>query len=217
MSESHRLVVALTRMKRLLEKYSVTSWSRKINELLETPPEILRRKTDEELFSGSPMGNMSGLAIMKMNGHKVVREKEANFEFNALSEVLYEEVKNSVHGEAARRSIKHFRKYPTTHEEWEDELLSENLESIFDVLVWITYYHDDWQWVQDWCLQFLDHRNPDVQALAVNCLADLAQLHKTLDTNKVVPRLQQLMNDPEVQNSAEEAMRDINSVLRIFS
>src|ERR1044072_4880289 len=84
MSESHRLVVALTRMKRLLEKYSVASWSRKIKELLETPPEILRRKTDEELFSGSPMGNMSGLAIMKMNGHKVVREKEANFEFNAL-------------------------------------------------------------------------------------------------------------------------------------
>jgi hypothetical protein len=204
-------------MKRLLEKYSVNSWLPTIKQLLEMPPEKLRSETAEELFSGSPMGNMTGLSIMKMNGHKVLREEEANFELDAVRAVLYEEAKFPTHGETAKRSIKHFRRYPTTHEEWEDELLSENLEGIFDVLLWITYFHDDWQWVQDWCLQFLDHPNPDVRALAVNCLADLAQLHKTLDTNKVVPRLQQLMNDPEVQNSAEEAMRDINSVLRIFS
>lgn len=215
-----RLIILLTRMKRFLERHADTYWLPTIASLLDQsglPPEALKTKVSETLFSGSPMGNFSGLAIAKIGGHTVQRERETNFELFALREALFEEVKHSVHGEEAKRGIKHFRNYPTRHEQWEEQLLSDDLESIFDMLIWITYYHSDWRWVQGWCLHFLDHSNPDVRGLAATCLADLARLHKSLDTGKVIPRLQQLLNDPEVRERAEEALKDINSVLSIFS
>jgi hypothetical protein len=215
-----RLKIILSRLRRFLEKHEVRSYADVFADLLDQrdmPMEARKTKVSETLFSGSPMGNFIGLAITKRNGHKVEREREANFELSALSEALFEEVKHSVHGEDAKRAIKHFKIYPTTHEEWEEELLSDDLESIFDVLSWITYYHSDWRWVQDWCLKFLDHSNLDVRGLATTCLADLALLHKALDTGKVVPRLQQLLDDPEVQDRAEAALKDINLVLEVFS
>jgi hypothetical protein len=177
------------------------------------------------------MGNFGDLAIMKINGHKVDRELETNFELSALRETLFEEVTYSVHGEKAKRPIKHFGTYPTTHAEWEVKLTSNTpeimfgkftrdpLETIFDVLVWITYYHSDWRWVQDWCLYFTEHSNPYLRGLAATCLADLVRLHMGLDTRKVIPSLQQLLNDSdvEVRELAEEALRDINTELKIFS
>jgi len=217
-----RLITSLTRMASFLGRHNVISWRRTILDLLDVrnmPREALKKKVSESLFSGSPMGNIIGLAITKTNGHLVERQRETNFELSSLLDALFEEVKHSVHGEEAKRTIKHFMLYPTTHEEWEEQLLSGDLESIFDVLIWITYYHSDWRWVQDWCLNFLDHSNPDVRGLAVSCLADLVRLHKALDTGKVIPRLQQLLNDPEVEvrERAEEALRDINTELKVFS
>jgi len=215
-----RLIILLTRMRNFLQKHKDTYWLPTIADLLNQigqSPDALKAKARETLFSGSPMGNFSGFAISKRNGHRVEREREANYELFALREVLFEEVKHSIHGEEANRSIKRFAKYPTTHEEWEEQLLSDDIETIFDVLIWITYYHSDWRWVQDWCLKFLEHPNPEVRGLAASCVADLARLHTALDTEKVIPRLQQLLNDPEVQERAEDALRDINTELMVFS
>ena len=99
------------------------------------------------------------------------------------------------------------------------KLTSGNLEAIFDILIQITYHHADWVWVQDWCLYFTQHSNPDVRALAIRCLADLARLHKALDAGKVLTRLGELMNDPEaeVREQAEESLRDITTILNVVS
>jgi hypothetical protein len=216
--DSERFIITLSRVKRLLEKYQV-GYARVVTDLmtkLEDRPDLLK----EELlgiFSG--MCGLTDIYICKDNGHQVEREQETNFELRSLLSALYEEVKYSVHGEAANRQITHFWTYPTTREEWEEKLLAEDLRIVFDVLVWITYYHSDWRWVQDWCLHFTDHPNPYLRGLAATCLADLAGLHKSLDTGKVIPRLQQLLNDSdvEVRERAEEALREINAELKIFS
>jgi HEAT repeats len=217
---SERLIIMLRRLRKFLRIHEVGSYVAKIDNLLESdkmPLESLRHKVFESLFSGSPMGNITGLAIMKMNGHRVEQETETNYELSALLDCVFEEVKYSVHAEEADRTIKHFLVYPKKHEEWEDELLSDDLESIFDVLNWITYYHSDWKWVQDWCLRFLEHPNPEIRANAVTCLADLAHLHLQLDAKKVIPQLQQLLDDPDVKNRSEDALREINAALGIFS
>jgi len=229
-----RLFIMLTRIRRLLSKHEDTYWLPTMKDLTDQAGislEAFRTKVSEALFSGGPMGNFSDLTIMKVNGHKVENERETNFELAALRAVLFEEVKYDVHGEEAKRPIKHFGTYPITHAEWEVKLTSDipeiifgaftrdPLEVIFDVLVWITFYHSDWRWEQDWCLHFTEHSNSYVRGLAATCLADLARLHRALDTGKVIPRLQQLLNDPdvEVRERAEETLRDINSVLGVFS
>jgi hypothetical protein len=59
----------------------------------------------------------------------------------------------------------------------------------------------------------------DVRAVAIRCLADLARLHKALDSGEVLPRLGELMNDPEaeVREQAEEPLRDITAILDVVS
>jgi len=213
-----RLVILLSRLRRFLEKHEDPYWLSTIVELLDqlaAHTDVLRAKI-RDLYGHGGMGSWSDFAITKRNGHRVERENEANFELQALFEALYREAKPP---ENPKGPIKHFIKYPSTNAEWEVELTSGNLESIFDVLIWITYHHPDWRWVQEWCLYFTHHSNQDVRALAARCLADLARLHKSLDAGKVLTRLGELMSDPEVEvrEQAEEALRDINSVLSVVS
>jgi non-SMC mitotic condensation complex subunit 1 len=220
-NKTSRIEVILNRLILLLQHHHVKSYLPELLGLITQfrgNPDTLKSRVNE-LFGHGGMGSLSDLAILKINGHKVEREQEVNYELSALLEALFEEVRYPIHAEEAKRAIKHFRKYPNTKDEWEEELLSGDLQSIFDVLIWITYYHSDVQWVQHWCLTFLDDSNPQARALAASCLADLTHLHQKLDTKNVIPRLQQLIEDPdaEVSNRAERALKEINSELNIFS
>lgn len=216
--KTERLVTILSRLRCFLEKHQESGWLSMIEELLDkfaAQPEVLRSKT-RELFGHGGMGGLTDLAITKRNGHRVDREREANFELHSILDALCVHVYSEVIGTGP---IKHFVTYPTKNVEWEVKLTSGDLETIFDVLLWITYYHPDWRWVQEWCLYFTHHSNQDVRTLAVRCLTDLARLHKCLDAGIVLTRLGELMNDPEpdVREAAEEALRDINSVLNVTS
>ena len=174
--DNDRIAIILIRLRRFLEKHEVRYWLSAIKELLDqfaAQPEILRGKVREILGHG--MSGLIDLAISKMNGHRVEREREANFELFSLFEVLITDVKHAA--DFDKGAIKHFMTYPSTNAEWEVELTSGDLETVFDVLLWITYYHSDWRWVQEWCLYFTYHSNQDVRGLAARCLADIARLH----------------------------------------
>jgi hypothetical protein len=98
---------------------------------------------------------------------------------------------------------------PISYEEAKEILKSDDSTRINDALVRLTYHNSDWQWVQDQCLQLVNHSDPVVKGLAVSCLGHLARIHKTIDTAKVLPILNSLLNDPEVGGRAEDAIDDI--------
>jgi hypothetical protein len=214
-----RIVAILTQLRRLLVKHHIDYFVVDIERLLKEshlPYQIFQDKVAAEFFRYGGMGSPTDLYISKDNGNRVDREEEANYEVQALFDVLYREVKPA---EDPDGPIKHFWTYPSTHAEWEVKLTSGNLEAIFDILIQITYHHADWVWVQDWCLYFTQHSNLDVRALAIRCLADLARLHKALDSGRVLTRLGELMNDPaaEVREQAEKSLRDIAAILDVVS
>lgn len=215
-----RVVALLTQLRRLLFKHGVKGFLSDIEDLLKAsslPPEAFNEKIYECLFHYGGMGSPSDLYISKQNGNQVEREKEANYEVQALFNALDWEVEKPK--KFPSWPPKHFDRYPSTFAEWEGVLTSGDIETIFDVLIFITYHHPDWPWVQDWCLDFTYHSNLDVRALAARCLADLARLHKCLDAGKVLMRLAELMSDPEsdVSEAAEQAVQDIDSVLNVLS
>lgn len=218
---TNRLKTILSRIRRLLIKHRVGAYLSKIDGLLgevDKRAEAFAGKVRESFFRQRGMGSTADFVICQRNGHDVEpeRETEVNFEFQALFDALMEA---AVPRDDPNTGIKHFSTFPSTEVEWDVVLTSGNLECIFDVLIWITYHHPDWQWVQDWCLYFTRHPNLDVRTLAIRCLADLAQLHKTLESGKVLSRLGELMNDPEVEvhEQAAESLNDITSVLSVVS
>ncbi len=207
-----RFLVILDRVRRLLAEHEVRYGS-VIGEWMTNyidHPSLLRQKVRSQ-FSG--MGGLNDIVICKENGHRVEHERETNLELRALLYVLWAEVEDPVQDAIPVRAMHLVKVFPKSHEEAEVYLARDDLETIYDVLVWVTYRDDDWAWVQKWCLSFTYHENPAVRSLAASCLADLATLHKTLDAGVVLSRLGELLNDPDVEESAEHALMEINSTL----
>jgi hypothetical protein len=106
-------------------------------------------------------------------------------------------------------SLQYQETLPISCEEARENLKSDNPICVNDALVRLTYHDPDWQWVQDQCLQLLNSNDPVVKGLAVSCLGHLARIHKIIDTAKVVPILNSLLEDPNVGGRAEDALDDI--------
>lgn len=207
-----RFLVILNRVRCLLEEHEVRYGSL-IGEWMATyidRPSLIKQKVRNH-FSG--MGGLNDIVICKNNGHRVEHERETNLELRALLYVLWEEVEDPVQDRIPVSAMHLVKVFPKSHEEAEVHFACNDLETIYDFLVWLTFRDDDWPWVQNWCLSFTYHENPGVRSLAVSCLADLARLHKTLDPGGVLSRLGELLNDPDVQKRAEHALREINSTL----
>jgi hypothetical protein len=82
-------------------------------------------------------------------------------------------------------------------------------ERISDALVRFAYHDPEWRWVQDTCLQFLDHPDTSVRGVAATCLGHVARIHGRIDGLRVVPALRRLLPIDEVGGPAEDALDDI--------
>jgi hypothetical protein len=98
---------------------------------------------------------------------------------------------------------------PISDKDAKEKLKSDDPIHITDALVRLTYHYSNWRWVQDQCLQLVNHLDPVVKGLAISCLGHLARIHKTIDTVKVLPILNSLLDDPDVGGRAEDAIDDI--------
>ena len=92
---------------------------------------------------------------------------------------------------------------------------SGNEHAIVEALLSAAYYDPDWRWVQGLCLRFLDHSDRNVRWNAATCLGHLARIHRDLDLELVLPKLQELKGDPLVASSVEDALDDIHFFLRV--
>jgi len=80
-------------------------------------------------------------------------------------------------------------------------------KAIASTLVDIAFHERDWRWVQDKCLYFARHPEPNVRQVAVTCLGHIARIHRTLDLAVVLPVLDELSSDEAV--TIEDAIDDI--------
>lgn len=59
---------------------------------------------------------------------------------------------------------------PHTKEEAEATFAQGTRKPIIDALLGVTYYEEDWRWVQNACLALLDGPDPHIQWVAIQCL-----------------------------------------------
>ena len=108
-----------------------------------------------------------------------------------MSELIYEEV------------------LPITKEEAQSLLDSGQTEQVSTGILRAAYHVDDWRWVQGECLGLLDSPEPHLRYMGALCLMHVARIHGVLDLEIVVPRLNQLLLDPEVSDAVEEVLQEI--------
>lgn len=96
-----------------------------------------------------------------------------------------------------------------SHEEAEKALILGCPKEICETLVSLALNDADWKWVQQKCIDYSSHIDPEVRGVAVTCLGHVARIHHELDVKVVVPVIQGLMQDPEVAGRAEDAWDDL--------
>ncbi len=101
---------------------------------------------------------------------------------------------------------------PHTKQEAEAAFARGTRAEIIDALLGVTYYVEDWRWVQTACLAWLDRADSGVRWTAIQCLGHLATFHHTLDLAIVLPALQAHMSDPELASVFYDALGDIAGV-----
>jgi hypothetical protein len=103
---------------------------------------------------------------------------------------------------------------PYTKEEAKSIFTQGTSEQVRDALLGITYYVDDWRWVQNACLALLEHPDILVQEIAILCLGHLATFHQTLDLAVVLPALQAHTSHPKLASALRRAFDDIASQVK---
>jgi hypothetical protein len=106
---------------------------------------------------------------------------------------------------------------PLTNEEIEQTFQHTNVRDISQTLVALALHDADWKKVEKYCLEFLEHPDASVRAVAATCIGHLARIHKTLDLDLVLPALYQHLSDPGkwVAGNADNALSDIEIFMKV--
>jgi hypothetical protein len=75
---------------------------------------------------------------------------------------------------------------------------------------------EDWEWVQEQCLEFLCHPTFEIRSLAATCLGHMARIHRKLDREIVLPALKECLDDEGMDKSIEGALADIYKYVLVF-
>jgi len=103
---------------------------------------------------------------------------------------------------------------PISRSEAERAFASGNTDDIVRALIRLALNDPDWNWVQARCLTFLQHKDRWVRRAAATSLGHLARIHGRLNLDTVKPQLERLVNDPEMEGAAEDALDDIRHHIR---
>jgi hypothetical protein len=90
----------------------------------------------------------------------------------------------------------------------------DHVKNITDKLLDMTYNNDNWEYVQDECIKYLENENYDIVQLAIICLGHIATFHNNIDKEKVLPILYKKMQDKELIGVVEDALDDIKMFVK---
>ena len=89
-----------------------------------------------------------------------------------------------------------------------------NTEGIVYALLGTTLNGVDWEWVEKWCLHFLDSPVHDIRNTAIICLGHLARIHRRLHKGEVLNALLKYVSDPNFAGRVEDAIEDIEAFVK---
>jgi hypothetical protein len=98
---------------------------------------------------------------------------------------------------------------PVTKDEAGVAVESHDTHRIVHAMLGVTFYDSDWEWVQEWCLRFLESTDRDVRNTAITCLGHLARIHKKINKTKVMSALRSHLQDAGNEGRIEDAIDDI--------
>jgi len=93
-------------------------------------------------------------------------------------------------------------------------LSSKNAALIIDALLRAVESIEDWHWLQDTCLRFVDDDDVWIARTAIICLGHIARIWGKLDKEKVLDKLAALKAKPELLGHIESAEDDIYCFLK---
>lgn len=85
-------------------------------------------------------------------------------------------------------------------------LQSNDSERIRSALYSASWYENDWRWTQGQCLVFLRYPDPLVRWAAALSLGYIAQFHKQLDLELVLPALHEAQSDPAIAATVGDSL-----------
>jgi HEAT repeat protein len=102
-----------------------------------------------------------------------------------------------------------------SHDEIDLALVEDDRDILIFAGISSAYYDSDWIYTQDLCIRLYEHPNKTVRGNAILGLAMIARNEGRLDQDAAEPTLIRALKDPEpeVRMRAEDAIREINSVL----
>jgi len=86
-------------------------------------------------------------------------------------------------------------------------------EEIAKALVNVVHSDGNPVWLEELCMGFSQHSDPEIRGLAATCFGHIARLHGKLNRTAVEKRLNELLNDKAVAGRAEDALDDIEMFL----
>jgi two-component sensor histidine kinase len=96
----------------------------------------------------------------------------------------------------------------------EEALRSTDEEAISMALLSAALYEPDAEWVQAQCMRLLRPPYSLCTATAIVSLGHLARIHGTLDTDRVIPALEECRRDTKLAGFVSDALDDIQMYVR---
>lgn len=104
---------------------------------------------------------------------------------------------------------------PITRHEAEVAFASGTSREICMALLRLVYDDDEWQWIQDKCIELSKSPDIDVAGLAITCLGHLARIHRTIELDKVLPVLNELRANRELAGRVDDALDDVEMYMDV--
>jgi predicted secreted Zn-dependent protease len=96
-----------------------------------------------------------------------------------------------------------------TRAELEKSLASGDPSIVCEAMFSAAQHESDWRWSQAQCLRMLGHKLVTVRSAALMALSEIALYRGHLDFDVVLPQIQQLENDPELEPLVKDALDNI--------
>ncbi|HEU4508395.1 MAG TPA: hypothetical protein VFR78_09180 [Pyrinomonadaceae bacterium] len=104
---------------------------------------------------------------------------------------------------------------PITRQEAELAFASGTSREVCMALLRLVYHDDDWQWIQDKCIELSKSPDVDVAGLAITCLGHLARIHRTLALDKVLPVLNERRANSDLAGRVDDALDDMEMYMDV--